>query len=135
MNSPWAYNFDFLADVLCKVSKRFKRVATDRSLWEGYVVINADKSPEKVEFVVQECLNNDTEEFLVSGDLAEFFPVMNSPRYAQYINPTIKFHNLRLDKIRPDYISWMDIRVGDALYDLELRKTVCRGKCCPKFGW
>ena len=104
------YNHDFLADVLCKVSKRFKRLATDHTLWEDFVVINADKNAEKVEFVVQECLNDETHEFLVSGDLAEFFPVMNSPRCAEFINPTSKFHNLRLDKVRPDYVSWYNIR-------------------------
>ena len=100
------YNHDFLADVLCKVSTRFKRLATDSSLWEGQVVINADKNPGKAEFVVQECLNDGTRDFLISGDLTQFFHVLTSPRYAEYINPTTKFPKLKLSQIDTDYVVW-----------------------------
>ena len=40
------YNHDFLADILCKVSIPFKRLAMDCSLWERIVIISADKNPE-----------------------------------------------------------------------------------------
>ena len=33
------YNHNFLVDVLCKVSVRFRRLATDFSLWKGFVDI------------------------------------------------------------------------------------------------
>ena len=54
------YDHNWLVDVLRKVSPRFKQLATDRSLWEGYVWISADMNPEKFEFVVQKCLHSKT---------------------------------------------------------------------------
>merc|ERR1712024_301315 len=59
---------DFLVDVLCKVSVRFRRLATDCSLWKGSVWIHPRGDPGKVEFVVQKCLNSGTREFVLSED-------------------------------------------------------------------
>ena len=84
------------------------RLATDRSLWENYVEIHADKNPDKVEYVVQKCLNNDTGYFIIFGDLTDFFPVMNSPRYAEFINPTSKFPALELRDIAANYVVWFE---------------------------
>ena len=89
-------------------------------------MIGADKNPEKLEFVVQECLTSFTDEFLVSGDLTEFFPVMNSPRYAEFINPTARFHNLQ-PIVRDDYVVWSDVR-HDA--DASIRATACKCDEC-----
>ena len=97
---------DFLADVLCKVSVRFRKLATDYSLWKGYVMIGADKNPRKAEFVVQECLNSGTRDFLICGDLIDFFEVLTSPRYARYINPTVRFPNLKLIETCSDLVAW-----------------------------
>ena len=58
------YHHDFLVDDLRKVSPRFKQLVTDRSLWDGFVRIHADKNPEKFELVVQECLNSGTVQFI-----------------------------------------------------------------------
>ena len=124
--SPPGPDHDWLVDVLCKVSSRFQRLATDRSLWETYVEIHADKNPEKAEFVVQKCLNNDTGYFIIFGDLTDFFPVMNSPRYAEFINPTTRFHNLQPD-VRDDYVVWSDVR-HDA--DASIRATACKCDEC-----
>ena len=95
---PPCYDHDWLIDILFKVSKRFKRLATDRSLWEGYVWIHADKNPEKLEFVVQNCLNSDTWYFGVF----DFVPGMNSPRCTEFINPTSKFPRLKLEEVADD---------------------------------
>ena len=92
----WTHDHDFLADVLSKVSVRFRRLVTDNSLWKGYVVIRADKNPRKAEFVVQECLNSGTRDFWINGDLADFYEVLTSPRYARFINPTVRFPNWKL---------------------------------------
>ena len=90
------------------MSVRFRRLATDYSLWKGYVVIGADKNPSKAEFVVQKCLNSGTRDFLICGDLADFFAVLTSPRYARYIDPTTRFPNLKLCDMDSDHVSWID---------------------------
>ena len=106
-------NHDVLVDVLCKVSVRFRRLATDYSLWKGYVTIG-NITPRKVEFVVQNCLNGGTRDLEIFGDLAEFLPVLTSPRYAGYINPTTRFPNLKLSGVvGPHYIQWTDDTSGD----------------------
>ena len=51
------YDHDFLVEVLCKVSKRFKRLATDSSLWKGHVEINDSLPCLMTEFVARECLH------------------------------------------------------------------------------
>ena len=102
----WALDLDFLVDVISKVSVRFRRLATDNSLWKGYVVINADKNPRKAEFVVQECLHSGTRDFLIVGDLADFYEVLTSPRYARFINPTARLPNWKLLDMDDSHISW-----------------------------
>ena len=67
------YDHDFLVDVLCRVSLRFKKLATDSSLWKGRVWISKfsvynerracayeagwEYGRGKDRFVVEECLN------------------------------------------------------------------------------
>ena len=76
---------DFLLDVLCKVSVRFRRLATDSSLWRDSVRITIRFIPQytaemrgtssvpyfrremhadfsKVDFMIRECLNDETKE-------------------------------------------------------------------------
>ena len=90
---------DVLVDLLCKVSARFKRLATDYSLWKGIVQISAAKNPRRAEFVVQECLNSGTKTFVLFGEnLDELYPVLTSPRYAEYINPSKRFPKLKISK-------------------------------------
>ena len=115
------YDHNFLVDVLCKVSMRFKELATDSSLWEGIVVIGAQKNPRRAEFVVQECLNSRTKIFVMVGmvgSFAEFYPVLTSPRFDRYINPTKRFPNLKLLTIdQGNYrnnIMWVDDSISDA---------------------
>ena len=86
-------------------------MATEHVLWEGFVVIILDNSPGKAEFVVQECLNSGTRDFLiVFGDITQFFDVLTSPRYAEYINPTTRFPKLKVSEIDSDseyqYVRW-----------------------------
>ena len=105
--------FDYLATVLWRVSVRFKRLVSDSSLWTSpspdldsannatshpleWVTITAGGDPEKVEFVVQECLNSRIRSFTLHGSVADVYPVLTSPRYAEYINPTTRFPNLKL---------------------------------------
>ena len=115
------YHHDILVDVLCKVSIRFKRLATDYSLWEGIVVIGAKKNPRRAEFIVQKCLNSGTKTFLVYGNFAELYPVLTSPRFDRYINPTKRFPSLKLSPIdsHPDdydddlVIEWIDDSISD----------------------
>ena len=57
------YCHDYLVDVLCNVSFRSRRLASDYSLWQGHVVIHADSDPRRTELVVQECLNSGTRAF------------------------------------------------------------------------
>ena len=108
-----ATEHDWLVDVLRKVSPRFKRLATDRSrsLWEGDVWIWADKNPEKFEFVVQECLHSGTSDFSVFGELADFYDILTSPRYNEFMDPNKKIHNLKLDMFdaTSNYISWINV--------------------------
>ena len=62
-NHDQLYNHDFLIDVLCKVSVRFRRLATDSSLWRGPVDICLTILPNdfsKVDFLIRECLKNET---------------------------------------------------------------------------
>merc|ERR1712037_901432 len=73
-------------------------------------MINADKNPGKAEFVVQECLNSDTMDFHLYGDVAGFFDVLTSPRYAEFINPTARFPYLKLEEKGSDHIFWSDVR-------------------------
>ena len=64
----------------------------------------------KAEFVVQECLNSGTRDFVMFGSegLPEFFDILTSPRYVRYINPTTRFPNLKLIEVHNDGVVWMD---------------------------
>ena len=70
--------------MLCKVSLRFKRLATDSSLWKGSVFIHMGGRPEKGEFVIQECLNSGTKSFTMYGDVGQ-----------KLANPNPRFPNLK----------------------------------------
>ena len=114
------YNHDVLVDVLWNVSPRFKRLATDRSLWEGVVSIKAAKNPRRAEFIVQECLNSGTHTFVMCAEnLDDLYPVLTSPRYAEYINPTKRFPNLKISKPVGDdesigfEIAWYDESISE----------------------
>ena len=100
------YQHDFLVDVISKVSIRFKRLATDSTLWGDIVMINADKNPGKAKFVVQECINSNTRDFHLYGDVADYFDVLTSPRYADVINPTTRFPQMILEEKGSECIRW-----------------------------
>ena len=112
-------NHDILVDVLCKVSVRFKRLATDCSLWKGYVQISAAKNPRRAEFIVQECLNSGTHTFVMCAEnLDDLYPVLTSPRYAEYINPTKRYPNLKISKPVGDdskgfELAWYDESISE----------------------
>ena len=97
----YIYDLDFLVDVVSKVSTRFKRLATDYSFWQGLVVIRNPIDPRKAEFVVQECLNSGTREFYMDfmDNLEMLYDLLTCSRYADFINPTKRFPNLKL--VRP----------------------------------
>ena len=63
------YNHDFLAKVLSQVSVRFKKIASDDSLWKGVVWIGPLTKPKTVEWVIGECLNGKTTFFHMPGDV------------------------------------------------------------------
>ena len=113
------FDHNILVDVLCKVSVKFKRLATDYSLWKGHVYIEAAKNPRRAEFVVQECLNSGTKKFVICGNLDDLYPVLTSPRYAEYINPSKKFPNLKISKpVGYDdsigfYLAWYDESISE----------------------
>ena len=55
------YDHDFLVDVLCKVSARFRRLATDSSLWKDSVCISIPPDDfSMLDFVIRECLKDRT---------------------------------------------------------------------------
>ena len=57
---------DFLVDVLCKVSVRFRRLATDFSLWKDSVMIYVPFNDlSKLDFVIREALNSATKELTI----------------------------------------------------------------------
>ena len=107
---------DFLADVLCKVSVRFRRLATDYSLWKDIVVIDGYPKnflkPKKLEFVVQKCLNSGTKKFsiLIENGLPEVFYALTSPRF---INPITRFPNLKLREVENDLLVWRDYTISE----------------------
>ena len=49
------------------MSVRFRRLATDYSLWKGCVVIDPHDDLRKAEFVARECLNSGTGFFVMTG--------------------------------------------------------------------
>ena len=65
------YDHDFLVDVLCKVSLRFRRLAMDRSLWTGCVGINHNGDLGRADFVVRHCLHGGTTSFILRGTVDE----------------------------------------------------------------
>ena len=93
---------EYLVDVLCKVSLRFERLATDSTLWARpwSITVAARGDPERVEFIVQKCLNYGSRGMRLIGSLQELYPVLNSPRYNEYINPTARFPTWRF-KVEP----------------------------------
>ena len=50
----------FIMDVLFKVSVRFRRLATDSSLWKGHVSVSVQPDFRELDFVIRECLNSRT---------------------------------------------------------------------------
>ena len=51
-------NHNFILNVISKISKRFKRISTDPSLWRGNVTINA--SQQDTRLAIRESINNGT---------------------------------------------------------------------------
>ena len=91
------YNHDFLVDVLCKVSRRFQKLATDYSLWKGHVYVSISDKEEydarKDEFVVNLCLNSGTTK------LSFYIRVLqDSENYeaCRLASPSWRFPNLQL---------------------------------------
>merc|ERR1712039_578691 len=76
------------------------RVATDCSFWQGKVEFLNPTDPRKIEFVVQRCLNPGTREFILCYEGRNkcdlLYDLLTCPRYAEFINPTKRFPNLRL---------------------------------------
>ena len=75
------YNHDFIIDVVSKISDRFNRLAHDRSLWEGTVMISLDGDflddeekdewiygEKKADQIIDEWLNDGTERLWVEGE-------------------------------------------------------------------
>ena len=93
---------DYLVDVLCMVSLRFKRLATDYTLWARpwSIMVAARRDPERVEFIVQKCLNSGSRGMRLMGSLQELYPVLTSPRYSQYINPNARFPSWKFEVVR-----------------------------------
>ena len=66
---------DFLLDVLSKVSVRFRRLATDSSLWRDpfiaitlHPLLNPTRHDfSKLEFLIRECLNGGTKKLAIIG--------------------------------------------------------------------
>ena len=59
---------DFLVEVLCRVSQRFRRLAKDPSLWKGAVIISQNASyPGKADFVVRQCFHRGTRRLVLRG--------------------------------------------------------------------
>ena len=54
------YDHDLLANCLSQVSRRFKRISTDVSLWKGDVWIGRFTKIETIEWVIRNCLNGGT---------------------------------------------------------------------------
>merc|ERR1712117_810840 len=93
---------EYLVDVLCKVSLRFERLATDYTLWARpwSIMVAARGDPERVEFIVQKCLNSGSRGMRLMGSLQELYPVLTSPRYSQYINPNARFPSWKFEVVR-----------------------------------
>ena len=91
---------DFLVDVLCKVSVRFRRLATDFSLWKDSVMIYVPCNDlSKLDFVIREALNSATKELtILPGPRSR--PILPGPPIAmfpyQYLRDlTTVFPNLK----------------------------------------
>ena len=87
---------DFLVDVLCKVSVRFRRLATDFSLWKDSVMIRVPSNDlSKLDFVIREALNSATKELtILPGPIIN--PPTSSPFPYQYLRDlTTMFPNLK----------------------------------------
>ena len=95
---------EYLVDVLRKVSLRFERLATDYTLWARpwSITVAARGDPERVEFIVQKCLNSGSRGLRLVGSMEELYPVLTSPRYNEYINPTTRFPNWKLSVPKGD---------------------------------
>merc|ERR1719188_1965896 len=58
VDQPCGYSkFHFITDVLFKTSFRFRRLATDSSLWKGHVMVWTKPDFRELDFVIRECLN------------------------------------------------------------------------------
>ena len=110
-DDEYDFGFDFLVDVISKVSTRFERLATDYSFWQGNVVIFNPTDPRKVEFVVQKCLNPGTRLFALCFPNSDVYDLLTCPRYAEFINPSKRFPNLKLK--RPIDNNCLDWRWSD----------------------
>ena len=88
------YNHDFLANVLSQVSVRFKKIASDHSLWKGVVWIGRHQGnqmvdnqmvgpltkPETIEWVIGECLNSKTTLFHLPDNVVYNWYERDKPR-------------------------------------------------------
>ena len=73
-----------------QVSLKFKRLATDYSLWKGRVNINPNDDLEKLEFVEQECLNSGTRIFEIIGQCGYYY---SDSYFAEFYHRTPNFNS------------------------------------------
>ena len=70
--------------LLCKSVESFPRcLATDKSLWKGTVQVD-DKPEGSAKFVVRECLNDETREFIIWKACESEAPVNSVPNMKLY---------------------------------------------------
>ena len=69
------HDHDFLVDVICNVSVRFRRLSRDSSMWTDHVSIDiltfrlfpSTNDYSKLDFVIRECLNRGTKTLKIWG--------------------------------------------------------------------
>ena len=62
------HDHDFLVDVICNVSVRFRRLSRDSSMWTDHVSIDIPPNDySKLDFVIRECLNRGTKTLKIWG--------------------------------------------------------------------
>ena len=111
-NSVFKYDHNFLCDIICNVSVRLRRIATDSSLWKDNVMIYIPPNDfSKLDLVVQECLNGETKDLTITTKIcfpAVMFPLLCLSDLSTMF-PNLKIVNLRgfcLEKDIP--APWID---------------------------
>lgn len=137
-----SYDRDFLVDVISDVSARFRRLATDSSLWKGeQMLIRLRRNIAKTNYIVNECLSEETKVLRAVGEVelsrrkSVFIECVTFIHHGDWTDFPCQ-HLYDLNRIRPgkSILIWSS-NAGGVSSSFESIGTLWHWPKCPVMSW